>query len=454
MADSPQNQINDKDRYIKKLIAEKKELIDRIEFKDQEISNVLGYAGVAIIETTGDLRIINTLGAVDIIFNEVSEKVTRGGNLMILVKKATKSVQQKNEDNEIEDLEKTVEKFIQGRKEETIIDIVGKNFDEIFLLSWKIFRMGNHFRHYFKIIPTNKFVDEAKKDFQKKISNYKDYIQKIFNEMNDGITMINMSNKIEMINQSAQKMFLPAQSKIMERTSLEGKFFSDLFLNEEADKARYRVEMHNEALVSKETKIYELETFDKNIRFKAIPDIDEDGKVKGIILVSTLIGNSKITDDTDDRIKTLSQTVRTLNESTKAMKERIKELEYNHKWFMNKRREDNRTIKQYHKTIKAIYTYLENLPSPISILIFPEYKYQFINKEFEKQIGKKRKDILGKVDKEICNKETYEKIKELNEQAKNSSKPVFVKAGDTVIKQIDLKDENDNITHILRTYNV
>ena len=454
MADSPQKEINNKERYIKKLIAEKKELIDRIEFKDQEISDVLAYAGVAIIETTGDLRIINTLGAVDIIFNEVAEKVTRGGNLMILVKKATKSVKQKNEDNETEDIEKTVEKFIQGKKDETVIDIVGSNFDEIFLLSWKINRMGNHFRHYFKIIPTNKFVNEAKKDFQKKIQSYKDFVQKIFNEMHDGITIINMSNKIEMINQSAQKMFLPAQSKIMERTSLEGKFFSDLFLNEEAEKARYRVEMHNEALVSKETKVYELETFDKNIRFKAIPDIDEEGKVNGIILVSSLIGSSKVTDDTDDRIKTLTQTVRTLNESSNAMKERIKELEYNHKWFMNKRREDSRTIKQYHKTIKAIYTYLENLPSPISILVYPDYKYQFINKEFEKHLGKKRKEILGKVDKQICEKDTYEKIKKLNEKAKKESGPASVKAGKTVIKQIFLKDENDNVTHILRTYNI
>lgn len=453
-----QNKINDLEKQIKRLRLTKNELLESIQQKDAQITEILENSKMVLIDTTNDLRIINSIGPIEIVFKEASDNIERGKELTHAVYKATKSIRDKDNDDENDDLDKKVNRFINGPKEELELKIIGTNEDEIYLMLWKIIKFSNALKHYFSIIPTNNIVEESKEHFKKQIEKQRDILKQILNSLNEGVIYIDLSNKIKSVNEKAKELFINQESKIMSRAELEGRFFHELFINEAPDLTTQRLEINNEVIISQETKIYEMKTLQKDLLFKVLPWYDDQAKVKGVILIATESANRGFFENKETKkskkedILVLKQTLKNFVSQNNTLKERIKELEYNHQWFMKKRREDQETIKYYHNTIKKLYTYLDSLPYPMSILSVPDKKYEFVNKAFIKKIKKEKIKILAKTDNEVFGETIAEYFDKLIQDIDDIDKPVDFKHVQMQGKIIQLANDSGTITHIVRVF--
>ena len=63
------------------------QLYDKVNYQQEELSDILNQFELVIVETTGDLRILNSYGAVDIIFKAAIKSFERGENLLKIVYK-------------------------------------------------------------------------------------------------------------------------------------------------------------------------------------------------------------------------------------------------------------------------------------------------------------------------------------------------------------------------------
>ncbi len=380
-------------KLVSRLNEEKEALSAKIQKQNQELSELLIYSEMVVIESTQDMKILNILGDIEYVFENVATQVERGSDLTMLVAKATQATQNRTEDSEAEDIVDIVTKFVQSPRSEKKIEILGvkEESGELFLLDWKMLKAGKLIKSYFKITPTNNIIKQTTDKYEFALVEKDKFYGQVFEYSHRGVTIINPDGKIIYINTSAKDMFISKDNKLIKTESLIGRTFFEIFLNDDADVNKERQVKNNQAYITKSSVTYVSQTHEGDIKYEIHPIFNSKRAVVSLAIFSTLL-NSSVSGALDN--KKLMSTLKTLYSEKSILTERIKELEYNHKWLMKNSRDVD--IQR-----KKLFYYLNNLPIPISVIDLKTKKYDFVNKEFEQNIKKKRDEIIGHRDVQV-----------------------------------------------------
>lgn len=461
MVDSiAEKQIQDLRSSLDTEIKKKQDLQKKLDEQYQEMQNIMKYADTLIIEFTSDFRIINTLGPIEKVFGQHSKKVERGANLMQLIYKTTQNIKAKEENEEEvayedrEDIEKKVEKFIQGKKDDLLVEIIGENDEaEIFLFVWQIIRNNKNFKSYIKIIPTNNIVKITQDKFKKDLERIDKNNTQLLRLLKEGIVILDRKYKISFMNEAAKKILISSKIPLLQDAPVEGRFFREIFVHEEVEDINQRLEYIDQAIDTKQNIVYTKRTRDIDVEFSIFPMLDDSNYLNNIAIIVTnkSYNIGKASDDANSK-KRLLITLKQLSDEKNILSERVKELEYNHKWFMKKRKEDIDTISNLHNSIKSLNNYLNNLPVPTTILRYPELTYEFVNRSFEVLFNQKREIINGKTDFFIFSDNDVEKLNfAVDECVYNRNITTIIIHGVKII-QAPIFDKNENISQIIRIY--
>ena len=436
--------------------------------QEDENNDIMINFNLAIVDTTEDMRIVNSLGSTEHVFAGAGEKFERGKNLLKMVYMTTRNSKEKAEEQssaddikayeDREDLEDVIIKFTESKRDEREIKIIGEREDgEIFLMIWMIKRRDNYFRSYFKIIPSNTIIDEisAKHKAEQEANDKKMY--EMLAMVRDGVIMMNQNQKILFMNNQAKELIL-SNNKLLRNAPVEGRFFHEIFVNDDNDSLRMRQEHNGTVLRTGNPVEYDMKTQERKLNFVLNPIKNSSNKVVGIFLLcknnesngnvarnNAQIGMQLFDKEqrrTPDKIA-LKMALRELTEDKKKLAERVKELETNHNWHMKNSR-------QYQSMVKKLYTYIANIPLPMVVINVKDSNYELVNLAMEKMLRRDRKEILGKKDVEIL-------PGDLGEYLNSTVEELLISGGESVIdhsrmkgKQILIKDSNDEKTHIVR----
>jgi PAS domain S-box-containing protein len=446
------------EKKVKKLERENAELRTNNSSKSDQLNEVLKYSDMLVVNTTNDLRVMNHFGAADLVLERHSKNLLSGADLVKIIYQTTKNFYDKNSNSDSDDevdYEKKIGHFLSTHKSEIQFKIVGKKDDgEIFLLIWDILKVSSSLRHFFRVLPTNTIVNEAKKFFAEQFEKQKELIKQIFNSVSDGVMYVDLSNKIKMVNDKAKEYFLTSSSKLMSRAQLEGKFFHEIFANETPDNITQRVEINNSVVINKEKIVYVMRTHGKKLTHSVLPWIDENNNVLGVMIIVSYYTKQEEKDIEEQKvdIAAIKNTLKSTLAQNSIMKERIKELEYNHNWLMKQRNDDNKTIKYYHSTIKNLYTYLDLLPYPLSILKLPDRIYDFVNKDFLEKFNLDKKGVLSKRDKEVFGPDAEQFLDSMYFKNRTTKLVVPFKNLNFKGRQIIVFDDSDTPKYLIRVY--
>jgi PAS domain-containing protein len=374
----------------------KNDLSEKVQNMDRELTDLLRYFDLAIIETRADMSIINTYGNAETMFKPAKKMLERGGNLIKAVYKTTRNTKARSESGiedyeELEDLEYTICKFVDSNREDRTINVIGEKDDgELFLLIWIIVRKDKIFQSYFRTIPTNQIIRETKKRYEKEIKDIRRNARDIYELISDGITILDLDGKILYMNSNANKGFLAYDNKLLAKASFEGRLFQEIFVTEGADSVKERLDYNKMVFMTKKPRSYKKVVGKKEVSYSVNPVFSDKGNVIGLVIVSHIIDSEKKNYDEKRLLKTLLS----LTEDNKKHIERFKELELNEKWLMQKNTE-------YQEAIRMYYSFLESAPQPIGALELPSMKYIFINSHLEELFKLSRKEVIGKTDMEL-----------------------------------------------------
>jgi len=434
----------------RELLAKIDELNSKLNSVKNEQFELLKNFDLAIVDTRDDMRIVNSIGAIEEIFKDVSKRFKHGENLIKIVYKITKNtsemdeaVQGQDEDKKI--LEDSIADFLATKKNEKIMRIVGEKEDgEVFLLEWLIIRGERYLRSYFKIIPTNAIVKEVQAKLEAELENSKKNMKQVLDFIGDGVTILDIKSRIVYLNDKARKSFISKEKTLLQSAKFEGRIFRELFATDDPDDQRRREYFNKEAIITKQMQSYTKRINETDVRYEVYPLISDTQSVTGLAVISKFSAEQKEAPQQMDNSKLIA-TLKALAEDNKVMKERIKELENNQQWFM-------KTNKEYQDTIKLLYTFMEKLPIPVSILQLPELKFDFVNKAFEKKFKLKRDDVKKKEDKEVFSPEINSILSKLNNDALECKDIVEVSNNIISARQIALCNTYNNPTHLIRVY--
>ncbi|HOK14665.1 MAG TPA: hypothetical protein PK007_07065 [Candidatus Kapabacteria bacterium] len=238
---------HDREQKYKDEIAELKRKVLILEDKCNE---VLQNTEMAIVETRADMRIINAEGAIDLIFEEAIDDFERGENLLKVIYKITHNTKATSKElptstEQGDSIEELINKFVEGTLEEKLIRIVGeKESGELFLLTWKIKRLGKNFKSFFKIIPTNQIIKSAQDKHIEEINEMRKLVRDTLNIVEEGLFVLNMKNEIEFMNNSAKRFFFSSNINLLKSAPIEGRLYSEIFINESVDEIKHRIEQN------------------------------------------------------------------------------------------------------------------------------------------------------------------------------------------------------------------
>ncbi|MFP4370431.1 MAG: PAS domain-containing protein [Candidatus Kapaibacterium sp.] len=426
---------------------EKEELKRRLSNSEDQIMEIMKYFDLAVIDTSEDMRIVGSMGSVDSVFGTYSSEVIQGKNLLKAVYKLTKNTREKdavkkNEDD-FESLEDTIMNFTDGKKSEKSMKIVGENDEgELFLLKWSIKRNGKYFKSFFNIIPSNTIVEEVHAKHKKQLEHLKENMRRAFNSIHEGITLIDNKNRIIFMNENAKDAYIPSDNTLLMNANFEGKYYHELFVNEESEEVKERQDINAGVRASGEEEVYRRRKNNKNIVFRVSPTYDEDKNINGLMIVSRIeeVNNNNDSIDTNKLISAF----RKVAGENKELKASITEMQNNQKWLMKKN-------KEYNESIFLIYNFLDCLPYPLTIINAQSMKFEFANRMFENKIGLKRQEIRGKTDENIFDKSTSEKLLKAIKAVKRTASHITYEDGPLIIRQAPVF-KNEKITHIVRVY--
>lgn len=331
MAEDTNKEVNLFDENVKL----KKELSEM----DAHVMELLEHFELALIETTNDMRILKTNGALEAVFSRVEKKLEYGKNLILLVYKATRTTHQKEEDEDtentngekdLEDLSHTVDKFVVGTRPETTLKVVGEREDgEIFLMIWKIVRKDQKFVHYFKAIPSNTIVKKMQEVHTAEIARAYSNMTDILDVVSDGICMVDRKKRITYMNLAARTMYIPAGNSLLKNAKLEGRLYQDLFIMESQDEINRRLDFFDKILTTNKPVNYNKRTNERDIKFSVYPQYNEKMQVDGFIIISR--PTQKQFESAYSNEEKYVKTIRTMNEHNKEMYLKLKALENENK---------------------------------------------------------------------------------------------------------------------------
>ncbi len=456
--DIDKNQFDDLKKTIAKISSDKIDLSNKLDEKNSEIAEYLNIAGMSVIDCTDDLRVLQDYGATAVVFKEVIKSFDRGVNLVRMVHKITRNFKEKFDDPNIDpdeqpDLEKSVMNFILGSREEKEFKIVGESENgEIFLLIWKMKRRDKQFRNYFRVIPSNIIIESAQQHHITQLKHKESETRELMNMVSDGICMLDSHSKVTFINDAGKNIFISNSAEILRKANVEGKFFRELLIAEETEKLNKILQFNTSAISNKKVVQYSKMANGKDVDFTVHPQFDKLGNNLGLIITAKIVNrnDNQFAGNPNFDQKKIVATIKQLLEEKNIAIERIKELEINHKWLQKKLAEMNENTKIFHKTLRSLYSYLESVPLPISILQLPTEKYEFVNKAFENYFNLQKADILNKTDKDIFEEKINIVLKDkVNEIIKTNIQNELSTEKFNIMQSIILND-NLNPIHLVR----
>ncbi|MCX8054432.1 MAG: PAS domain-containing protein [Ignavibacteria bacterium] len=439
---------HDREQKYKDEIAELKRKILILEDKCNE---VLQNAEMAVVETRGDMRIINAEGAIDLIFEEAIDDFERGENLLKVIYKITHntkatSKELPNSTEQGDSIEELINKFVEGTLEEKVIRIVGeKESGEIFLLTWKIKRLGKNFKSFFKVIPTNQIIKSAQDKHIEEINEMRKVVRDTLNIIEEGVFILNMKNEIEFMNNSAKRFFFSSNINLLKTAPIEGRLYNEIFINESVDEIKYRIEQNARCISMKKPVKFAVKSNDQQVVFTIFPNFNHRKEVIGTITI--------IKDDLPifsantpkDEIEKLSKALKYYSQIAKQSEARLVELENNQKWLMNKNTE-------YQSLIRSLSTFLDNIPAPIAILSLPSRKYEYVNNSFVQKFSIPKEQIKGKTDEDIFSSEDADIFDTKTIEAIETKEITKVSTPNFYAKQVVLVNSSNKPTNIIRIF--
>ncbi len=419
---------------------------------ESDYAEALKYSEMAIVETRADMRIINSDGAIDHIFQDGIDYFERGESLLTVIYKSTHNTKPSVDNvyqnyDDIDNIEETIRKFVESGAEEKTIRIIGeKESGEIFLLLWRIRRKDKVFKSFFKIVPTNAIVQASKRKHAQEIESIQKTLKDTFNLVEEGIVLLNLKNEIQYMNNAARRFFFSENRSILKNAPVEGRFFQEIFVNEPADDVRARLESIANCIDTKIPQAYNRKKGESEILFKVYPLYNEKKECSGTITV--------IKDDIDifssnynqkEEIEKMSKALKHYSAIAKKSEARLVELENNQKWLMKQNTE-------LQSGIRAIYAFMENLPTPVVVIQLPSRRYEFANKALLAKFGWSKEHIKNKTDDDLFSGDDAEIISSKNSEAIETKEIVKVSASGFYAKQAVLVNSTNQPTHLLRVF--
>ncbi|MFP4527837.1 MAG: PAS domain-containing protein [Candidatus Kapaibacterium sp.] len=426
------------------------DLRDKIEKVHEERSEILRFFELAIVDTNQDMRIINSDGATDDIFRDAGELFDRGNNLLKVVYKITKSTKEKIEPPDAEseeideqaDLEKEIDTYVQGPREERVFSIVGENSTgELFMLIWRIRRLGRIFRSYFRKIPSNTIVEKVNEKHDRELAEYERNLKVIFEAVSDGITLLDPNNMIIYMNEAARYSFLSNRNMLLTHASLEGKYFQDIFQSEDPDVLKRRMDYNAQVLSVKKPVSYTAEINNMTITYTVRPMFGEESRLKGLFILSKM-PRTVIQPKPESNPK-IMEVFKNINEQKNYLLRKNEELN-------DKLEHSARKARELDSILRLHFTNMENIPAAMSIQSAETGKFEYINSAFEKLFHKNKKQVIDRTDEEILPPEIAVAIAEATE--KSEGKPSAIVIGEFAIDQNIVNEPSCYLPRIIRVY--
>ncbi len=426
-----------------------KELKAKIDGHDQEMSDLLKYFDLIIVDTKDDLMIVNCYGPIEELFKYAEKMFERGRNLIKAIYKITKNTKPRPEevDDEIQEtqnqlsLEELLFQFVSGTREEKEFQIIGEHQSgDIFLLIWKIKRLDRYFRSYLKIIPTNSIVKNMQAKHDEELGQLKIDSKLVYENIHDGITMLDLRNRVIYMNESARKFYFNTQNKLTKNANFEGRLFQEIFVNEEIDVVKDIIDYNKRVLILREPISYTKKIAEHEISFHLKPMLNERSFIIGVLIISRETSN-----DFNIDTNKLFIALKNLSIENKKMYSKVKELEIQ----IMKANEKNA---DYQNTIRLFYNFLDKVPNPLCILKLPNMQYEFINSAFESKINIRKEFIRGKMDEELFPEHISTILFNSISESLVAGHTITINDNDVKLKQTILYNPSNEPTHIIRLY--
>ena len=363
-----------------------------------EQMHILRYFDLIIVDSSEDLRIIDVLGPIEEMFPDAENFFEKGNNLVKAIYKITQNTRIREEEvhdavREEEyqlDLEELVNRFITGNREEKKYEVLGEtDTGEVFLLIWQIKRLEKTFRSYLKIIPSNSIVKSLQTRQEEELLKYKIEERLIYSQIQDGITILGLDNRISYMNDVAKSLFFSFKAGITQKASFEGRYFHELFVNESSDLLKHIIDYNKVIVESRKAINFSAKFGDQTVSIHLRPLMNERHFITGIVIISR-----KVVQEMNFDVNQLLVTLKNLSLENKKLFARTREFEANQRVL-------NANIQSLHKTVHNVYRFLEKMPFAVSIIKLPSISYEFVNERFEKLTQLKREQLRGKNDAQI-----------------------------------------------------
>jgi hypothetical protein len=440
---------SDREKILEHEISELKQKVHNL---TEELNLNYSQFENCYVDTNSDFRIINYFGATDIIFEEVKKKFQKGENIIKLVNKISKTniahIEGQETDSEnIPSIDQVLDKFFISQKNDLNLRIMGEREDgEYFMLVWKVKKIESYFRHYFKVIPTNQINKLTQEKTVYDLENARTIFKSIINLIETGIIVLDVSQRITFINESGKNHILPNQNARIKNANFESKNYKDLIFMCDQDEANFLLDSNKTVIDSKKKVSFSRKVDGKDLHYDLYPIFNKSEELNGIAIISSFKepANKGLGHQIDFR--KLLLTIKHFSDQNKILYERISELETNQRWFM-------KNNQQYESTIKTLYSNIENIPYPLSIIEMPSQKFILINTAFHRAIDKDKKEILGKTDFEIFPDDLSSILNNQNIDCSQNKTTVYFNLNENIfIKQTPFLDFGSNKIMIARIY--
>lgn len=437
------------DELIQELKNEIKNLKEKNEQHNSEFSDILRFFNLLVIDTKDDLRIINCFGTAEEIFTGGDKIFERGNSLIKAIHKVTRNTNLRPEENidesrktqELLDIEETIVKFINSTRTEREFQIIGETENgDVFLLICRIKRTDKYFRTFLKVLPTNTIIKNMQDKHSEEVKRLKKEAVRVYDAIQDGVTLLDLHNKILYMNPAAKKLYFNNSNRITKNANFEGRLFQEIFVNEDPDIIKEIVEFNKNVLISREETSYSKKINEKEVSFHLKPTLNERDFIIGI----TIISRTAASDFSIDTTK-LFTALKNLSIENKNLYSKVKELE-------GSLQKSNQIGIEFQSTVKLFYSFFERMPCPLSIIRFSSQQYEFINAAFEKKISLSRELIKGKKDSDLYPNHILIHFSQALNSNLSEKRTAVINIESIKCKQTIVYNASNEPTHIIRVF--
>lgn len=427
------------------------DLKDKLEAQNNEIFDILRYFELAVVDTKDDMRILNSNGATEIVFQDAGKMFEQGNSLVNCVYKITRNSKAKPDAEELEsaekkqereDLETTVNRFVASHREEKVIKIVGERNDgEVFLLVWKMKKLGKNYRSFFKVIPTNAIIKAMQDKQGKELDKIRSDMRTIFENIGDGVTILDLKNKIIFMNEAAKAGYASYQNILLKNANFEGRLFQEIFPTEDPDEIKARMEFNHRTIMLKQHLSYSKNIGDKVVTYNLYPMYDNKHHVNALLIIS------KLPTPSEERVD--SQKLLNLIKGLSSENKRL--------FIQTREQEENITanlikLREFQEASRIYLQIIDKFPLPACLLQYPSRTIVMLNDSFEILVNKTKDVIKGKKDSELFSADVTTGLGMKIEESLQTKNTSVMTTASYKINQLPIYNLNNEVAYIFRYY--